>query len=208
VSAQGGTRIRPTRRPLIVLAGEDSNDRQTLRILLEAFCADAQGRIVEIKDSVRLCRANDTALHERINKLAGSIRARAVREQASVKCIFVHEDFDAVESERRSHVRRRVQSALDRQLSGAHYVLATWEVEAWMLLFPQALTEFAASWKLPQRYVGVDTGRISDPKRVMRDEVSKSGPKYRESDAPAIFKKIVDLRSQPARRTGWIEPFL
>lgn len=187
------TRGRPTRQPLIVLAGEDSNDRKAFRILLEAFCPDAQGRIVEVNDVIRFCRAGDVALQERARKLAGSIRARAARERAEIACVFVHEDFDAVDSPYRNIVRRRVEEALRRNIGCTHYILATWEIEAWLLLFPDALSAFASSWALPSRYRRVDTGRIADPKRVMKHEVSKSGPQYRVSDSPKIFERAVTL---------------
>lgn len=45
-----------------MLAGEDTNDRRVLRILIEAFCPDTRGRIVEVHDVVRLCRASDVNL--------------------------------------------------------------------------------------------------------------------------------------------------
>jgi hypothetical protein len=193
VSSRGRTRGRPTRRPIIVLAGEDTNDRRVMRALIEAFCPDAKGRIVELNDCVRLCKAKDDDLGFRVKKLAGSVRARAVREAAEVRCVFVHEDFDAIDSPRCDSARERVQAALDRELGHAHYVLATWEMEAWLLLFPDALTAHVSTWKVPARYKGIDTGRVSDPKRVLSEEVSKAGHKYRESDSPKVVEKAVSL---------------
>jgi len=187
------TRIRAMRKPIVVLAGESSNDRAVLRILLEACCPQARGRIVEVNDIVRLRQAGDSNLGARVTKLANSIRARAERERASVACVFVHEDFDAVDSDERDAARRRVQMALERELDHAHYVLATWEIEAWLLLFPKALAEFATSWKVPAQYQGKDTGKINDPKRVLCQQVSGKGPKYKESDSPAIVRRAVDL---------------
>lgn len=178
-----------------MLAGEGGNDRRTLRILLEAFCPEARGRIVEVGGPVRLRDAGEANLKARVSRLAGTIRARAEREKAEIGCVFVHEDFDAADGETGDIVRRRVQQALSRELGHSHYVLATWEVEAWLLLFPDALVAFASAWRLPATYCGRDTGRVSDPKRVMCDEVSKAGPKYRVSDAPAIFEKVVELGS-------------
>ena len=169
-----------------------------MRVLLEALCEEARGRVVEINDIVRLRQANDAMLRERINKLAGSVRAKGTREHAAVQCVFVHEDFDETDSTQRTKVRRRIQEALDREITGVYYVLATWEVEAWFLMFPDALAGFALSWSVPSRYLGVDTGRIRDPKRVMKREVAKAGPEYRESEAPDIAEMIVDLGLQRA----------
>jgi hypothetical protein len=46
VSRRGGTRVRPTKKPIVVVAGEDRNDRLALRVLLEEFCPEMRGRIV------------------------------------------------------------------------------------------------------------------------------------------------------------------
>lgn len=199
MSGRGWTRERPTRRPLIVLAGEDSTDRKVLRTLLEAVCPDAQGRIVEINEVVRLRDARGPALTERAAKLAGFIRARAVRERADVACVFIHEDFDALDSSQRDVIKRRVQTALRQNIARTYYILATWEVEAWLLLFPDAVSAVSSSWVVPNRYRGVDTGRITDPKRVMKKEVSRTvNSRYRETDAPKVFEKVVELGLQDA----------
>jgi hypothetical protein len=147
VSPRGGTRQRAVRKPVIVLAGEDSNDRQCLRIAIEALCPAAKGRIVEINDAVRLRQASHENLTARVDKLARVARARAARENAEIAAVFVHEDYDAVDSDQRQGVRRRVQDAL----------------------------------------------RVHDPKQVLMREVSGKGPRYRESDAPKVLQKAVDL---------------
>jgi len=178
MSPRGLTRERPTKRPLIVLAGEDSNDRKVFRTLLEAVCPDAQGRIVEINSIIRLRDAKDATLVDRAGKLAGAIRARATREQAP----------------KRDAIRARVNSALRREIANSHYILAAWEIEAWMLLFPDAVSAVNATWVIPNRFRGMDTGRITDPKRAMQHEVSTvPRSRYRESDAPKIFEKIIEL---------------
>jgi hypothetical protein len=194
VSPHRWTRQRPAKKPVIVLAGEDSHDRKVLRIFLEAVCPNARGRIVEINDILRFRAAGDAALIQRATKLAGRIRAVTAREQAEVACVFIHEDFDAVDSPQRDATRRRVQEALRRNFARTYYVLATWEVEAWLLLFPDAISAVNSSWVVPNRYHGRDTGRIMDPKRVMMREVSKTAnSRYEETDAPKVFEKIVEL---------------
>jgi hypothetical protein len=200
VSRQGWTRGRPTRRPLIVLAGEDSSDRKVLRALLEAACPDARGRIVEINDIVRLRDAGDVALIERAERMAGHIRARAQREQAEVACVFVHEDFDAADSAQRDTVRRRVEEILRRSFEKAYYILAAWEIEAWLLLFPDAISAVNVTWVVPNRYHGIDTGLLTDPKRVMKQVVSRSNnSRYKETDAPRVIEKVAELGLQDSR---------
>ncbi|WP_207934738.1 hypothetical protein [Actinomadura sp. KC06] len=121
------------------------------------------------------------------------VRARAVAEEAELACVFVHEDLDSCDGADYPVVHRRVQEALRAELGNAHYVLAVEEMEAWLLLFPDALSELVGAWKLPAKYRGKDTGRLADPKGILMREVSKGGRRYRESDAPAVLEKAVTL---------------
>jgi hypothetical protein len=178
---------------VVVVAGEDANDRTCMRLLLEAFCPDMRGRIVEIKDSVRLRLATGKNLTDRVDALSRKVRARAERENAEVACVFVHEDFDACDGDELVATRKRVQDELEIRLGTAHYVLAAWEIEAWLLLFPEALAKVVVGWRVPQRYRARDTGLLSDPKRILTSELGKTARRYRESDAPAVIEKVVTL---------------
>jgi hypothetical protein len=189
--SRGGTRIRAQRKPVVVIAGEHRNDRQALRALLEAFCPEMRGRLVEINDTVRLRDASSATLRGRVRDLARIVRARAVREAADVACVFVHEDLDQPDGDRYTTVRERVQNALTHEFGNAHYVLAVAEVEAWLLLFPTALSGLVQAWNLPAKYRGCDTGRLGDPKQIMVREVTGASRRYRESDAPEVFKRAV-----------------
>jgi hypothetical protein len=152
-----------------------------------------QGRIVEINDPVRLHLATGKNLANRIESLSKKVRARGERENAPVACVFVHEDFDACDSEDLVTTRKRVQLGLDNQFGTAHYVLAAWEMEAWLLLFPEALTSFVTGWRVPQKYRAKNTGVLTDPKRILMNELGKTARRYRESDAPDVIEKIVNL---------------
>ncbi|MEU0535328.1 hypothetical protein [Amycolatopsis tolypomycina] len=161
-----------------------------------------------MSDAVRLRQAGDANLHERVNKLTSLVKARALREDAEIAAVFVHEDFDEIDSGKREQVRGRVQRALNSKLSNAFYILAVWEIEAWLLLLPEAISATRRSWVLPQKYHGKDTGRVRDPKRVMMREVSIGGPRYRESDAPTVIKKAAELallRSLSGKNSSWEE---
>jgi hypothetical protein len=194
---RGGTGRRATTKPIIVLAGEDRNDRTSLRVLLEAISPQMRGRIVEISDMVRLRQATGDTLKQRVAVLARKVLARAAREGAEVAGVFVHEDLDAVDSADYLATHGRVQNALNRHFRTAHYVLAVWEIEAWLLLFPDALVAFNRSWTVPARYRNKDTGLLADPKRLLVNEVSSAARRYRESDAPDILAKAVSLNRQP-----------
>ncbi|MEV0391177.1 hypothetical protein [Nonomuraea sp. NPDC050643] len=114
----------------------------------------------------------------------------------------MHEDLDGVDSDQHPEIRERVEKALAAAMrSGtAHYVLAVAEIEAWLLLFPDALTAFSSSWSVPAKYRGKDTGRVSDPKKVLKTEVSSG--RHRESDAPLILEKAPNSGWWLARSAG------
>lgn len=193
MSRRGGTSIRPNKKPVVVLAGEDRNDRQSLRVLLEAVCPDMRGRLVEVGDTVRLRQATGGNLRDRVESLARKVKARAVREDAEVACVFVHEDMDGVEGPAAQHAYDRVQRALEAVFGSAHYVLAVAEVESWLLRFPEALNDLVSAWKVPAKYLDRDTDRLADPKRILMREIAKSPRRYRESDAPRILERAVAL---------------
>lgn len=193
MSLRSGTRLRATRKPVIVLAGEDGNDRRCLRILIERLCPKARGRIVEINDSVRLRDASHQTLTRRVSVLARKARARAARENASLACIFVHEDLDDTDGPASQVVYERVRKALVEEFGTAHYVLSVAEMEAWLLLFPDALESLVSSWRVPRQSRDGDTGMLSDPKRTLVDSVSDRRRRYRESDSPEVFAKAIHL---------------
>jgi hypothetical protein len=190
-SRPGGTSKRAAKRPIVVVAGESANDREVLRCFLEAFCPQMQGRIVFLNGKVPLRDASETTLKERVRRFTLLVRAKAARERAPVAAVFLHEDLDDVDSERYDSVRERVQRALARELENAHYVLAVWEIEAWLLLFPEEVAGFTTGWRVSTKRRGGDTGKFQDPKRIFKEEISKAGVRYRESDAPAIANHIV-----------------
>lgn len=191
MSRRRSTRTRATKKPVVVVAGEDRNDRTSLRVLLEAICPDMQGRIIEISDDVRLRRASGTNLATRVATLARKIRGRAIRENADVACVFIHEDLDGVDDDDYPPTHERVQKALEAELGTAHYVLAVAELEAWLLLWPDALADFVGSWRVPARHRGRDTGKLGDPKSILMREVSGSNRRYRETDAPGVLDKVL-----------------
>jgi hypothetical protein len=188
-----GTRSRATRKPVVVVAGEDSSDRKSLTVLLEAMCPEMRGRVVEINTSVRLRLATGSNLAQRVGVLARTARARAAREGAELACVFVHEDLDGTDGDGCQSIHKRVAQAIEAALGASHYVLVAAETEAWLLLFPEPLAAFASGWRVPQKYLGRDTGMIEDPKTVMKRRVATAARAYAESDAPAVLRKVVEL---------------
>lgn len=195
MSKKSGARSKKKKDEVIVIAGEDRNDRDSLKILLEERRPELSGRIIQIRDPVRLHKAKENDLAGRVRAIVSKAEGVAERRGPGtrVACIYVHEDFDAVDGVSYHQARERVEQELHRQTGLGHYVLAVAEMEAWMLLFPEALPAVVKAWELPAKHKGKDTGKIADPKRVlMREASGTKGRKYTESDAPAIFRAIVE----------------
>ncbi|GAA4919109.1 hypothetical protein LX16_4405 [Stackebrandtia albiflava] len=190
---------------VVVLAGEDRNDREFLRLLLNDICPESVGRVAEIKDAVRL-RAANQQLASRVKALHKLAKGVAARKRAPLACLIVCEDYDAVECTAARHAQQRVQAELTRQIGGSHYLLATAELEAWLLLYPDVLDGYQTGWRVPKQRRRIDTGMIHDPKQVLKSEVSSPKRRYRESDAIEILRRVLgtgQLHNPTGRNTSW-----
>ena len=208
MSRRLGTAVRATRKPVIVVAGEDANDRECLKVIGEAICPDAAGRVVPINQTVRLCRATSKVLDQRVDRLVNLARARAAREDSDMAALVVHEDLDEVDSHARKLTLNRVRLALKNSVDPAVYALAAEEVEAWLLLFPDALEEYVQGWKVPKALRGEDTGLVQDPKGELRRRVSTGTRRYEESDSPQILQRVVKrsgLSSYSGSNGSWVD---
>lgn len=193
----------------MVVAGEDRNDREGLKTLLEEKQPGLRGSIVQIRDTVRLHRATGANLTKRVRSIINKAEGAAEKHGpgTQVACLYVHEDFDDVDGPAYVEAHQRVEREIHRQMGHGHYVLAVAEMEAWTLLFPEALSSVVNAWRVPAKYQGKDTGRFSDPKRILMREVSGArGRRYTESDAPAVFRAIVEgghLSSPRGKNSSW-----
>ena len=77
------------------------------------------------------------------------------------------------------------------------------------MLFPEVIMNFSNGWRVPAKRRGRDTGKFQDPKRIFKEEISRAGTRYRESDAPAIASRVVGLGGQatPSGRNRSYETF-
>lgn len=173
------------------MAGESGNDRAILQHFIEAFCPEMHSRVVFLNDKIPLRDASDVNLRMRVDHFKKLVQARAAREKATVAGVFLHEDLDEVDSDSYESVRDRVQRALTRELANAHYVLAVWEIEAWLMRFPETIAQFNTGWEVPSKRRRRDTGKFQDPKRIFKDEVCKAGVPYRPTDGPGIAELAI-----------------
>jgi hypothetical protein len=129
-------------------------------------------------------------LKDRVDKVLRTARAKAAGQRSELAGLIVHADLDSLDGPNYSMVRDRLTQAFALQLPSVSVALAVWETEAWLLLFPAAFAAYRKGWSVPKARCGRDTGLFQDPKRILREEL---GSPYRESDAPKIMKKAVEL---------------
>lgn len=202
---QGGGRVsREQGRGVIVLAGEDRNDCEIMAALIRAHRPDlsAAAKMVRINDPVRLRRKSGPELAAAVRTLAGKARAKALQQRAELLGFVVHEDLDGYTDTRYDRIRRALADELARQCQEFRtaLALAAWESEGWLLLFPDAFPHVRPRWKVPDRLLDKDTGRLKDAKEELKRGLGQ--PVFRESDGPAVARKALEHRLIPSPRGG------
>lgn len=177
----------PSGRSVIVIAGEDSNDRKALEVLVRELRPTPNSKLVHISDPVRLKTATGDNLTQRIRTVVNKAKGRAARDRAALAGLVVHEDLDAPTGPAYTTVRRRIAAALARHSPcGTALALAAEETEAWLLLFPDAFPRVHPGWSVPAQLRGKNTGTVKAPKEQLQKRLGS--PVYRESEGPDIMR--------------------
>jgi hypothetical protein len=184
----------------IVIFGESENDRKAIAALVEGLCPDAYVKALR-RPLVLLKNVRPEAMPKQAERLAEAARAEAARRP--IRCVFAHEDADAVEPKHNVIAERIEQALRDAGTPGkVHAVVPAWEIEAWWFLWPDLVGLCSRRWIEPR--VGTRPGRITDAKEKLKRAVRPSGltakqrarfPDYRESDSIKIAETIRDTRS-------------
>jgi len=188
-----------TRRRVLVF-GESENDTKAIREFIEALCPT-----LKVETRRRPIVLIKNARPENVRSQADQI-ARAValdEENGPVLCVFAHKDCDCVEP---GHVEvaGAIESALAEALRRAgvtgcavHAVVPAWEMENWLLLWPEAVGNHVQSWRIPTEFKTRNLGTVQNGKELLQAAVLPRGRKskparrlYRESDAPLIAREI------------------
>lgn len=196
----------PGRKPVILVFGEDDNDREALKHLLHALRSDAP-RIEKRAHPPVLVKGREAA---RARKNVANIAAQVARDSRrfDVRLVVAHEDADAVEP-----AHEDLAAAIEARLSaaGVSAVVAAvpaFEMEAWWFLWPDCVLAVNSRWRRPAR-TGRNVGRIPNAKEELRRTLrskhqGKPTRDYEESDAPKIARvvrerDVVDRRDAVSR---------
>lgn len=181
------------RAPVVLVFGEDANDREALGELVRALAPHAP-RCQSIREPIVLVRDRDAA-GQRKNAADIATVVRAYANSHDVRLLVAHQDCDDIEP-----AHEPLALAIEGRLAacGVPVVAATpaWEMEAWWYQWPSAVLAVNRSWRNPNR-AGTNVGLLRDAKEQLRRDLRPRGqatPRdYTESDAPVIAEKVREL---------------
>ncbi len=197
--AQSSSRRSATRpRRVVVIIGESEYDTATISQLFRALRPDFTGAVRARKDPPLLIKnATPGNLPNRANILAALVRSEELT--ADVVCALAHEDCDAVEPAHMA-LSNKIESLFKERGINAYAVTPAWEMETWLFLWPEASKQYRPKWRRPDSYNGTNVGMLSDAKEKFKRALRPSTPAaragvrdYRESDAPMIAAKVLEL---------------
>lgn len=211
------TKRRPRRQTkVLLLFGESENDRGAIKELVEGLHSKLNGHIeLRRRPLVLVKGVSGEELAQRKHSLAAQVEADRVR--FDVRGVLIHEDCDDVEPAHEA-AARRYEDAFAGAAFQVYPVLPAWELEAWWLLWPQALSAYRASWREPAQYRNKHVGKVRNAKEALRAAVvprslsaaeKKRFRTYEESDSPGIAKKVraLGLLAAPEGQSDSYESF-
>jgi hypothetical protein len=209
---RGQSRADAGKQVVVLIFGEDENDREALKELIVALCPELEARVeTRPRPLVLLKDVSPAEIPNRARQIADVVAAERVRK--NVRCVFAHHDCDDVEPAHEA-VSRRIEEALARAGCPTHAVAPAWELEAWWFMWPSAVKAYQSSWNIPKKYRGIKVGLIVDAKeefrRGVRSAGKQKGREYRESDSPLIAKKVreMGLARNPEAQSSSYERFV
>jgi hypothetical protein len=82
-------------------------------------------------------------------------------------------------------------------------VTPAWEIEAWWLVFPDAVVAVVDGWREPKDWLGKDVGKLENAKEALAKSVRPTGGRrkprdYHEADSIEIANIVVKLNLLPS----------
>jgi hypothetical protein len=204
-----GRSHKPARQNVVLVFGEDANDRDALKEFILALRPGADFYVASRrKPQIQLKDVKPEQLPGRVAAICKVVRAELVDN--NVVAIVVHQDADAVESAH-EEIITRLEAAFDSAGYKQSLVACpAWEMETWLMLWPEAIAKHVPSWR-PLSVNGRNVGMISDSKEYLKRALRSPAVNrdYRESDAPAIAKivRAEGLIDAPAAKSASYDTF-
>ncbi len=192
----------------MLVFGESENDRRAIRHLTEGLRSDLRNKVETRRQPLVLIKDADA---ERARSNAQKIAALVKQESAArnVLAVITHQDCDALEP---AHVAvaQKIENHIKAAGCATSVVAAApaWEIEAWWMLFPEAVGRLVLGWRDPDDWIGRDVGKVKNAKEALASAVqprppTKSPPReYEESDSVAIAENIDQMGLHPSFQDG------
>ncbi|MGB3699505.1 MAG: hypothetical protein WBA05_18935 [Gordonia sp. (in: high G+C Gram-positive bacteria)] len=180
---------------MILVFGEDSNDTESIKVLVRHLCPRAPGEVVveTRREPPSLTKgATDAKVRSWMDEIADLVeresRARVVH------AVLVHQDSDGPDPS--GKVEHRLAAELAAAIPGhaTHAVVPVQMTEAWWLAFPDAVRGVKpTAWRQVKFPRQANTETIAEPKRELKRITRAASPKqeYSETDSVAIAEQIV-----------------
>lgn len=183
-----------TRPTLILIFGESENDTGALKRLIPALAAPRRVECRPIRRPIILAQRANFDVRQYMSRLVAAAERGEVKAGRTV-VVVAHRDCDDVEP---THVACGVALVADLKAAGVQRPVAAipaWDIEAWWLLFPDALQQTRGCWKkisIGQRRTGMIPRTKDYLTRSLRPANNRRCKDYTESDSIRISEVIAD----------------
>ncbi len=194
------------RRRIVLVFGEDHNDRAALQHLIRALTKDCAGVAIQLRRKPLI-----------LSRSAARPKRRGMAEEIASLCKFaedleegiaiavVHRDCDATEPAHEEYARVMVADLRAAGVSRAVAATPAWEIEAWWMLFPSALAAIRPCWRRVD-YGTQSVGRFRNAKERLIRDLRPTGererrrcPDYQEADGIRVARYVADIGLRQAR---------
>lgn len=192
----------------MLIFGESENDTNALKAFLEGLgVSDGLDVVAHRQPQVLIKDATTRSAPARADAITAVVDAAMV--DRDIVAVFAHEDCDAVEP---AHVDLAAKIEAAFAAKGYDFVFAAtpaWEMETWLMQWPDALALYRPSWRDVSGYSGRNVGMIANAKEDLTRSLRPGRGRtrdYRESDAPAIARVVASqgwTRSPRATSGSW-----
>lgn len=172
--------------------------RRSVQILAQGFRPERRDAFkIRRKPLVLVKGAAAGTARDTAARIADLVRVE--RRVRNVVAVLAHQDCDRVDP-----AHERLGSTIESTLQAADCpvpsigVTPAWEIEAWWMVFPEAVAKVCDGWRAPDDWIGRDTGVVENAKEALAKAVQpravgkKARPRaYRESDSITIAQNIV-----------------
>jgi len=206
--------------PIILVFGETKTkayDAQAVAHLIRGLLPHGvKAKVSPRREFLRLVKGNLRGTAPAAKDLARIVRAAEVRNR--VVGVVKHEDTDEVEP---SHVAlaTAIESVGGKIGCPVYAAAAAWELEAWLLLWPEVVGATRPSWRSPTEFAGKNVGVVRDAKAALARSIQPANlpskerqrfPRYKESDSVDIARRVAetDMCRHPAGTSASYEQFI